>query len=249
MLLCLMGSTLAKMKIVFIALLPFCFFNCCQSDQNKSASVLKPENKYIPVRSYGQIKDSIAINRKRLSLKYASFTSLTTKESIDEISDYWVNIVSNDLYSKWQNTPWDFNGTTVEPNQGAIACGYFVTTILRDMDLKISRNKLAICPSSIMMKSLTPHQKIKNLSHLSYPAFEETLSVFGKGVYIIGLDFHTGFIINDGSENWFIHSNYINRKGVMKERVSGSYALRSSKTRWIISLTNDKDFLYRWLKG
>ncbi len=237
------------MKIFFIALLSFCFVNCRQSDQNKSVGHLKSKTTYVANKSYVQIKDSIAVNRKRLSVKYPSFSSFNTKESIREISDYWVNTLSNDLYNKWQNTPWDFNGTTTEPNKGAIACGYFVTTILRDMDLKISRNKLAICPSSIMMKSLTPHQKIKNLSYLSYPEFEEALSVSGKGVYIIGLDFHTGFIINDGLENWFIHSNYIGRKGVMKEAVSKSSALRSSKTRWIISLTNDKDFLFRWLKA
>src|SRR5258708_39558918 len=110
------------------------------------------------------------------------------------------------------------------------------------MDLTIPRNKLAVCPSAVMMHSITPHQKLKNLSYLSYTDFDDILKLYGKGVYIIGLDFHTGFIVNDGTENWFIHSNYIDRQGVMKERVLYSAALRSSKTRWMISLTNDKDF-------
>lgn len=100
-----------------------------------------------------------------------------------------------------------------------------------------------------MMKSLTPKQRIKNLSYLSYSAFNDTLNEYGKGVYIIGLDFHTGFIINDGKENWFIHSNYIGRKGVTKKLVINSRALKSSKTRWVVSLTGDKNFLQKWLEG
>jgi hypothetical protein len=118
---------------------------------------------------------------------------------------------------------------------------------LRDMGLKVNRRKLSVCASSQMMKSLVPKQQLKNLSRLSYPDFNKKLSEYGKGVYIIGLDFHTGFIVNDGKENWFIHSNYINRKGVTKEAVISSTALQSSKTRWMVSLTKDKYFLQKWL--
>jgi hypothetical protein len=84
---------------------------------------------------------------------------------------------------------------------------------------------------------------------MDYRSFNDKLTELGKGVYIIGLDFHTGFIVNDGKENWFIHSNYIGRKGVTKEAIMNSDALKASKTRWLISLTNDKSFLERWLKG
>ena len=92
-----------------------------------------------------------------------------------------------------------------------------------------------------MMKAVCPGQKVKNLSYLSYSKFNDSLLKFGKGVYIIGLDFHTGFIVNDGQDNWFIHSNYISRKGVSKEKLHESPALRSSKTRWMISLTGDAE--------
>jgi len=98
-----------------------------------------------------------------------------------------------------------------------------------------------------MMKALVPKQPIKNMSYESFPCFCDSMDHFGKGVYIIGLDFHTGFIVNDGKESWFIHSYYVRRQGVVKEKIRESVALRSSKTRWLISLTNDKDFLYRWI--
>lgn len=236
------------MRYLFLAFLFFYICNCRQSDHKLHVQV-SPALNFSSGRSYDEIKDSIMINRKKLAVKYPSLASLNKKKVVEEISDFWIDHISNELYGKWQNTPWDFNGTTDRPGQGAIACGYFVTTILRDMDLKVNRNKLAVCASSIMMKNLTPHQRIRNLSYLSYSDFNDTLKHFGKGVYIVGLDFHTGFIVNDGRENWFIHSYYVKRVGVIKETVSNSWSLRSSKTRWLISLTSDKEFLYKWLKG
>ena len=226
------------------------FFICSCRETNHKLPVKNIRGyEFTAGKSYDEIKDNIASNRKRFSIKYSTINSLNKKECIEEITNFWIKNICKELYSKWQATPWDFNGTTERPNQGAIACGFFVTTILRDMDCKINRHKLSVCASSIMMKSLTPHQRIKNLTHLNYADFNDTLKNLGKGVYIIGLDFHTGFIVNDGKENWFIHSYYVNRRGVIKETVLNSVALHSSKTRWVISLTNDREFMYKWLKG
>lgn len=195
---------------------------------------------------YDEVKRKIEKKKKELADKYLEDPDQTT--ILNEIKEYWVQTISLDMYKQWENTPWDFNGTTTRPQQGTIACGYFVATILQDMDLKVNRTKLSVCASSEMMKSLVPQQRIKNLSYLSYSEFNDYLKESGKGVYIIGLDFHTGFIVNDGTEIWFIHSNYIGRKGITKETVMNSLALKSSKTRWLISLTNDQNFLQKWLK-
>ena len=51
--------------------------------------------------------------------------------------------IYNDLLPAWYGTPWDFNGTSEVPQQGKIACGYFVSTILRDAGWKVERVRLA----------------------------------------------------------------------------------------------------------
>jgi hypothetical protein len=214
------------MRFIIPIFLTCYLFSCRLSNNEKQQVQFAAQYDSVLVKSYTEIKDDIAAKRKQFAAKYSSITVSAQAE----ISDYWVNAISNELYIKWQNTPWDFNGITTEPQQGTIACGYFVTTILRDMDLRLNRIKLSTCASSEMMKSLTPMQKIKNLSYLSYPDFNATVRRFGKGVYIAGLDFHTGFIVNDGTENWFIHSNYIGRKGVTKETVLNS-ALKSIQNK------------------
>lgn len=237
--------------LIFLVLFALFLYNSQPATNKKQSSVVHVVtlNDSVQTRSYEEIKSEIADQRKQFEARYSSADTLAKKEIIKEINHYWVKAIANDLYSKWKDTPWDFNGTTTQPQQGSIACGYFVTTILQHMDLKINRVKLAICASSQMMKSLTPKQRLKNLSYLDYTGFNNKLKEYGKGVYVIGLDFHTGFIIHDGSEVWFLHSNYIDRKGVIKETVLHSAALKASKTRWLVTLTNDTDFLQNWLKG
>ncbi len=245
---CRLMSAKQHMKIISISILCSLICSCGQPGHGQPAA---PQQYQTPAISkpYTEVKDNIEQQRERLHTKLPTRSALTDKENLAEITDIWVHSIATDLYTQWQGTPWDFNGTIAQPNTGSIACGYFVTTILRDMGVKIDRVKLAICASSVMMKTLVPDQKLKNLSGLSYDAFNTELTKLGKGVYIIGLDFHTGFIVNDGANNWFIHSNYIGRKGVTKEVVLQSAALKASKTRWLVSLTGDRDFLYRWLCG
>ena len=235
------------MKNGIVVLIILGIAGCKQPQENKTQVQAAHQQLNAHTRTYEEIKKAIIAKRKLYAGKYSTLSMLDKTASTDEITNYWVATVGTDLYNEWEGTPWDFNGITTEPRQGTIACGYFVSTILKDMGLNISRQKLAVCPSSEMMRSLTPKQQLKNLSYLSYEDFCKALDHFGKGVYIIGLDFHTGIIVNDGKQCWLIHSNYIRHKGVMKEPVLNCAALRSSKTRWLISLTGDKKFLFRWL--
>lgn len=245
---CLEASNI-QVKIFLLAFLSFCLCNCRQAGETKPVSVQQADSNNLPTYSYHQVKDSIVTQRKNFSAKNTSLKIFSKKENTEEVVNFWIKSIGRDLYDQWEHTPWDFNGTAKQPNEGSIACGYFVTTILKDMGCNINRTKLAICASSVMMKTIAPQQKIQNFSYFTYVDFDKKLKYSGKGVYIIGLDFHTGFIVNDGHENWFIHSNYVNGKGVMKEAVLNSAALKSSKTRWVISLTKDTGFLYKWIKG
>jgi len=97
-----------------------------------------------------------------------------------------------------------------------------------------------------MMKALTGG-KVENKSSLNAEAFYLWMKNQGKGIYIAGLDFHTGFIVSDGRECWFLHSDYINKRGVIKEKLNESRAFRASGTRYITCLTNNTQFLSNWL--
>lgn len=196
---------------------------------------------------YSELKRSIDRNRVNFKLSFFSANVSTRQVILKKAKDYLVQTIGDDLYKQWQGTRWDFNGTTSKPKEGTIACGYFVNTLLQDAGYKVNRTKLSICPSLTMMKTLTSSESIQNLSRLTYDNFVRQIKNYGKGLFLVGLDFHTGFIVNDGTNCWFLHSNYIQQEGVIKERLTESLALKSSKTRYLTCLTDSKKFLLHWL--
>ena len=220
---------------------------CLSHCTNQPEGIAIPAPVAEPARSYADLKAAINSDREAFGQSYSSATD--REELWNQLKDYWVHTLGNDLYQQWNGTPWDFNGTTRVPQEGAIACGYFVTGLLLDMGYRLDRVKLSTCASLTMMKALTPGQRVLNASYLSYSDFCMKIRNGGKGIFIVGLDYHTGFLVNDGTDTWFLHSNYINRQGVIKEKMAASAALQASRTRFVVSLTNDTAFLLRWMKN
>lgn len=133
----------------------------------------------------------------------------------------------------WYGTPWSFNGTTEEPGKGTIACGYFVTTVFRDAGFSLQRIKLAQCPSEEMIKTICTRSSIHRYSDISINDFAGKTEKMGFGLYVVGLDNHTGFILNDSTGSYFIHSTFVGPGCVIKEKVSESKVLAASRYRVI----------------
>jgi hypothetical protein len=212
----------------------------------KTADRVKPDS--LSKISYDSSIRRVVQLKKGLAVALNNEKGLTG-ESAKKAAGLFTDILVDHLLPHWIGTPWDFNGTTQQPGTGQIACGYFVTTLLRDAGVILNRVKLAQCASGKIISSQVQKMNEKNYSSYTFEGFISEIKGKGKGVFIIGLDFHTGFLINDGTELYFVHSNYIGRKGVVKEPASESVALRSSKWRSTGWLTNDNPFLVRWLRG
>ncbi len=171
-------------------------------------------------------------------------TKRKTITEINEAKNYLFEIFDNNIPEYWIGTKWDFNGTTREPKIGAIACGYFITNILTDIGFEIHRTKLAQAPSSEMINNLCVN--IKRLSE-----FDELIKYIQQqpdnSILLIGLDFHTGFILKTKAEIFFLHSNYIYKEGVIKEKIEKSLALKSSKSFMIGNLSENKGLITKWM--
>lgn len=141
------------------------------------------------------------------------------------------------LYPYWLGTSWDFNGTTQIPGDGNIACGYFVTTLVRDMHFDIPRVELAQCASEEMIKALVEPPKIKRFNGTENELMLSFIKQKGRNLYIVGLDTHTGFILNDGADTWFIHSSGSFPFCVIKEHASKANVLLTSKYKVLGNLS------------
>lgn len=104
---------------------------------------------------------------------------------------------------------------------------------MSDYGFDIKRAYLAQQASSVMIKQLC--------TDIKYFSKREDLENYilnkeKNQVYIVGLDFHTGFVTRENKDMYFIHSNYINKQGVVKENTTTSKALNASKTFMIGNL-------------
>ncbi len=149
----------------------------------------------------------------------------------------------------WIGTPWTFSGTTEKPGEGSIACGYFVTTVLRDAGLPIARVKLAQAASEEMIKNLVQPKYIQRFSNKPMEEFISAINKSGAGLYVAGLDNHTGFIYHDGTEAWFIHSTFVGTRNVQYEKAATSIVLNSSKYKVVGKLSADEKVLEKWRSG
>ena len=77
--------------------------------------------------------------------------------------------------------------------------------------------------------------------------FMAYLKLNGFGLYIVGLDNHTGFIFNDGLDIWFIHSSILGTRDVQKEKAAGSSILQKSKYRIVGKISADEIVLENWI--
>ena len=223
------------MKNFFLLiLLTIGFFISCKSEQEKvkSGEIPKEEEKIEQI-PYSEFKEKV--QTKKLDL---------INHPQKDISDYFFSLINYEIYQYWDGTPWDFNGTSQIPKDGEIACGYFITNTLTDLGFKINRIKLAQEPSSKMINELC--MDIKRFSKIEQ--LENYLDAQpDNSVFIFGLDFHTGYILKDSTNYYFLHSNYIKNQGVMKEKLKDSKALAASNSFMIGNLTSNEKLMTKWV--
>jgi hypothetical protein len=221
----------------------FIFLLACQSNlQNKptkQSSNTNPSNKLI---NYDSCKNLVLTTKKQNANKWSQLSpqkkqQIFTKPLINYILPAWVGTAS------------DFNGTTQTPQKGTIACGYFVTTALQDGGVKLNRVKLAKYASEQMITTLVQAKNINRFSNWQMPNFIAAVNEWGYGLYIIGLDNHTGFIYNDGSKIHFIHSTFVGTKNVQWELAENSWVLSSSKYKVLGKISEDEKILDGWIKN
>jgi hypothetical protein len=168
------------------------------------------------------------------------------KKPLSETKSFLFKLISHHMPEYWKGTEWNFNGTSRKPGQGSIACGYFVTTILDDIGIPIERVAMAQKAASEVINAFTTNIK----TFYSVDALKKhVLAAPDNEVYIVGLDYHIGFLVRDKNKIHFIHSNSFNRKGADKENAELSDTLAISSLFMIGSLSGNDALLKRWLEG
>ena len=96
------------------------------------------------------------------------------------------------------------------------------------------------------MKHEGAAKNIHSFYNGSFKALYTFIAQNGYGLYIIGLDNHTGFIYNDGQEIYFIHSSFVGPRCVQQEKVMDSWILKGSGCHILGEISGDADVLNSW---
>lgn len=176
--------------------------------------------------------------------------SLNTQKSRIDSGDYGAgahllfDVIHHKMFAYWHGTTWDFNGTTQTPGKGEIACGYFLTTVMKHTGFDIKRVWMAQQASSVLIKAYCSNINTSN----SLDKVKQYLSKQpDNSVFIVGLDSHTGFVTKKGSEYYLIHSNYIGREGVVKEKLDDAQVLNHNSFFMIGNVSQNRPVIQQWM--
>jgi hypothetical protein len=198
----------------------------------------------ITLTNYSVVKTTIEKGRVKLNENYV----LNEKKSvtIDAARVKLTEYLYNDIFTHWYTTKWSFEGHSETPKKGTIACGYFVSTTLKDVGFNLNRYKLAQKSPEEEAKVIACGTSIEKLQNVTKQELKKYFLKQKDGIYFIGLDFHVGYIYKKNQEVYFIHSNYIDNKGVMKETIENSKAIVSSKY-FITNITHNDILVKKWI--
>lgn len=215
-----------------------------ENSANDEAKILAEKR-----QAYPKLLESIEQSRKKFAERWAVADANQQAAILNEARVFIEKSLIDDLFPCWMGTSWDFNGISQKPGEGAIACGYFVTTLLRDVGYKVERVKLAQQASQIIIKTMTTDDQIKITSHSSMENMVQVFKNRGDGIYIVGLDNHTGFVTVKGDVMTFVHSNYYSPpRAVCAEPIQGKNPFADSRYRVIGKIAADES-LKLWIKG
>lgn len=151
-------------------------------------------------------------------------------------------------FPAWAGTRWDFYGKTEVPRAGAIACGYFVTTVLAQAGLRIQRDWLAQQVSATLVSTLAAETEVLWLRYLERAeVVARVRAALGDGLFVVGLDLHTGFLRLAGGRADFCHSSYLEPGTVLCEPAAGAAAFASKL--YVVGEALPDGTIDAWLQG
>jgi hypothetical protein len=198
---------------------------------------------------YAELKEEAERWRKDLAARHAKARTAADKDRVLAETRKFLEVLLPEMMRCWLGTGWDFHGTSETPGEGKIACGYFVSTVLRDAGFRVDRYKLARQPSQNILRSFIPRESMTLRVGVPYESYAAELDRAEPGVRIVGLDSHVAFLVTGPEGFRFIHSSGSAPWCVVDEGSAGAEVLRRSNYRVQGLITSDRALLLRWLRG
>lgn len=213
------------------------------------SSVVEREKPAPDLERYEVLEDEL--NRWRVDLvsRYRSARSPEHRAAVEHDARIILELIMPEMMRCWLGTGYDFNGVAERPGEGKIACGYYVSTLIRDAGFKVNRYTLAQQASQNILLSFTSKENCRLRVGEKYNRYADWLEAQEHGIYMIGLDTHVGFVVIQEDGMKFLHSSGIGKAGVVEEFRDEAAAIKWSKWRMLGHFTTDPNVIRIWLAG
>jgi hypothetical protein len=194
-------------------------------------------------RDYATVRGDLEQRRTTLAAELDAHPAKT----ITKARRVLIETLVGEILPAWNGTAWAMNGTSQVPGEGAIACGYFVSTTLLHAGFHVERVRMGQQASTFIIRSLITTSRVAKSSDEPIETFVAKVRKQGDGVYVVGLDNHVGFVIVDGADTWFHHSGP-GETGVRREPALTATFLSTSRYREVAKIFDDA-LVENWLRG
>lgn len=201
-----------------------------------------------PSSSYPQTRAAVETRRAELARAWTRATPATRAAVLGSARAAAFHAFVDEIIPAWNGTPWAFYGTSETPGEGTIACGYFVSTVLRDGGLAVERAPLAQQPSERIVRTLAPAGKIQRFRDVAASEVVRRVRASGgDGLYVVGMDFHVGFLVLEGERADLCHSAFVPPAHVTCEPAATSPGFQSRY--YVVGPVLDDARVIDWLEG
>ena len=214
------------------------------------ALLVKAEPKPVPnPERYETLIKELQRWRTDLAEDHKAAKNAEERMAVERDARLILELMLPEMMECWRGTPYDFNGTAEKPGGGKVACGYFVSTVLRDAGFRVNRYRLAQQPSGNILRTFLPNKSCELRVGEDYKEYTDWVEAKEPGVYLVGLDTHVAFIVNRVDGMRFVHSSATKKVGVVNESREMAGALIHSNWRLLGGLTPEPVVIRTWLKG
>lgn len=153
------------------------------------------------------------------------------------------------LFAAWLGTRWGLGmPQTFRPGQGKVNCGMFVALVLRHAGFNLPVYKLNRQAARHAILSLSPRKSIRYFHNAPMKRFLARVRRMGPGLYLIGLDFHIGFLrLHPKGKLRFVHASYVTHT-VVDEPAATASPIVTSKYR-VVGKLLQPNMLRAWVNG
>ena len=201
-----------------------------------------------------------ALESKRIDLhhRFRQARSAAERAAIRQQARTTVLLAITDtIFPAWMGTSWGLgpHSTALRPHQPGmvVGCSYFVTGVLLNAGLRLSsRARFAQAPSALMQQALTPDARhLHRYPGLRLEVLTRRLLALGDGVYIVGLNIHTGFLVIEAGTVRVVHASYAPPQQVVDEPLGESAVIALSRRRGYVvtPIFKDDRLVNYWLSG